>query len=102
MDDDSEIPSIFLYDNRPGGVGLTPGSYEIVERLLARALRIISGCGCQGGCPSCVISTRCAASAPDPVGAARLLNRILRSVTTTSANKEEEDAHDDEERREDH
>ena len=85
VDSSTAMPSIFIYDDRPGGIGLAPGSYEIAERLLARALRIISACGCQEGCPNCVISIHCDADIPDPVGAARLLNQILRSVKIDSA-----------------
>lgn len=50
----SEKPTIFLYDRYPGGVGLSEKVYEIMEDLLVEAERIISHCGCESGCPSCV------------------------------------------------
>ena len=50
----SEKPTIFLYDRYPGGVGLSEKVYEIMEELLAEAEQIISHCGCESGCPSCV------------------------------------------------
>lgn len=50
----SEKPTIFLYDRYPGGVGLSEKVYEIMEELLVEAEQIISHCGCESGCPSCV------------------------------------------------
>ncbi len=50
----SEKPTIFLYDRYPGGVGLSEKVYEIMEQLLTEAEQIISHCGCELGCPSCV------------------------------------------------
>jgi len=47
-------PTIFVYDVFPGGVGLSPRLFELHDRLLAAAAELIAGCGCAGGCPSCV------------------------------------------------
>ncbi|MCC6214023.1 MAG: DEAD/DEAH box helicase [Polyangiaceae bacterium] len=49
-----ESPTLFLFDQHPGGVGLAPRIYERAEELLARAATIITGCGCAHGCPACV------------------------------------------------
>jgi DEAD/DEAH box helicase domain-containing protein len=45
-------PTIFIYDGHPGGVGITRRGYEQFERLTADALRLISECPCESGCPS--------------------------------------------------
>jgi DEAD/DEAH box helicase domain-containing protein len=47
-------PTLFIYDRMPGGVGLAPRLFEQREELLFRTLRLVQGCGCEAGCPSCV------------------------------------------------
>jgi len=47
-------PTIFIYDNFPGGIGLSRPLYEVREQVLAAAAQLIRSCGCQDGCPSCV------------------------------------------------
>lgn len=51
--------TIFIYDGHPGGVGITLRGYEMFERLLADAERLIAECPCESGCPSCVQSPKC-------------------------------------------
>lgn len=50
----NERPTIFLYDSYPGGVGLSQKLFANCRDLLRSARELISGCGCGGGCPSCV------------------------------------------------
>ena len=52
-------PTIFIYDGHPGGVGITLRGYEVFERLLGDAQRLIGECPCESGCPSCVQSPKC-------------------------------------------
>jgi DEAD/DEAH box helicase domain-containing protein len=52
-------PTIFIYDGHPGGVGITRAGFERFEGLVADALRLISECPCESGCPSCVQSPKC-------------------------------------------
>jgi DEAD/DEAH box helicase domain-containing protein len=47
-------PSLFLYDNYPGGVGLSEPLYRMAPKLLAMTAELISRCECEAGCPSCV------------------------------------------------
>ncbi len=47
-------PTIFVYDVFPGGVGLSPRLYGLHDQLLGAAAELIAGCGCAGGCPSCI------------------------------------------------
>ena len=47
-------PTIFIYDNYPGGIGFTPLLYDSHEELLKNTLKLISTCTCPDGCPSCV------------------------------------------------
>jgi len=47
-------PTVFLYDNFPGGIGLAAPLYELRGQVLNRAHGLISGCACEHGCPACV------------------------------------------------
>ena len=47
-------PSIFIYDNYPGGIGFSRPLFEMHASLLARTRDLIAGCPCESGCPSCV------------------------------------------------
>src|SRR5262245_11400810 len=47
-------PAIFIYDNFPGGIGLSRPLYEIREQVLAATRQLIQSCSCDDGCPSCV------------------------------------------------
>jgi DEAD/DEAH box helicase domain-containing protein len=47
-------PTLFLYEHTPGGIGLSERIFVQRDLLLARALKLVEGCKCQGGCPACV------------------------------------------------
>ena len=47
-------PNIFIYDNYPGGIGLSQPLYDLHDRVLAETARLIRSCSCEEGCPSCV------------------------------------------------
>jgi len=47
-------PTIVLFDNIPGGIGLSENLYEIHADLVSQALDIVANCECEDGCPSCV------------------------------------------------
>jgi DEAD/DEAH box helicase domain-containing protein len=47
-------PTIYLYDNQPGGIGLAERIFEVLPDLLARGLETLEACACRSGCPSCV------------------------------------------------
>ena len=47
-------PSVYLYDNCPGGVGLSDKVFDLLPLLLSRAEELIRACPCENGCPSCV------------------------------------------------
>ena len=50
----SGAPTVFLYENHPGGVGFSDRLYTEHERLLTAARALARACPCQSGCPSCV------------------------------------------------
>lgn len=47
-------PNIFIYDNFPGGIGLSPSLFDLERELLEQCLKTIKACQCKEGCPSCV------------------------------------------------
>jgi DEAD/DEAH box helicase domain-containing protein len=53
------VPTIFLYDGHPGGIGIARTAYARFEELCRDAQRLIAECPCSGGCPSCVQSPKC-------------------------------------------
>ena len=71
-------PTVFIYDGHPGGVGITRMGFERFERLVRDAIRLISECPCEKGCPSCVQSPKCG-NLNEPLnknGALELLHRL--------------------------
>jgi len=51
---DAEEPTIFVYDNYPGGIGLSEPLFGLHDRLLAHTRTLIERCPCEVGCPACV------------------------------------------------
>jgi len=47
-------PNLFLYDNFPGGIGLSPALFKLRTTLFEACLGTIESCPCAEGCPSCV------------------------------------------------
>ena len=50
----TDLPTLILYDNCPGGVGLAEKAYKMSDTLLLHARLIAQDCHCEHGCPSCV------------------------------------------------
>ena len=53
------LPTVFVHDGYPGGVGLAATAYDALARLLDRTNDLIGNCGCRDGCPSCIHSPQC-------------------------------------------
>lgn len=72
------LPAVFVYDGLPGGAGLCTAAWERAESILESTFRLISGCGCEDGCPSCIQSPKCGAgNRPlSKQGAIELLRRL--------------------------
>jgi DEAD/DEAH box helicase domain-containing protein len=47
-------PRVFIYDNYPGGIGLSEPLHGMRAQLLHGTRELIAGCPCESGCPSCV------------------------------------------------
>ncbi len=50
----TEQPTIYIYENIPGGVGLSQKIYAESDQLFEACRNHVNKCGCPGGCPSCV------------------------------------------------
>jgi DEAD/DEAH box helicase domain-containing protein len=72
-------PTIFVYDGHPGGVGITERGFACFEGWVRDTARLLAGCPCERGCPSCVQSPKCGnLNEPlDKAGALALLRRML-------------------------
>jgi DEAD/DEAH box helicase domain-containing protein len=51
---DYDEPRVFVYDNYPGGIGLSEPLFTMRQALLAKTRDLIASCPCESGCPSCV------------------------------------------------
>jgi DEAD/DEAH box helicase domain-containing protein len=73
----SGYPTMYLYDSVPGGVGFAERCHERYAELLDTAVRIVDGCECASGCPSC--------TGPAPEGVhGRVVTRRLLDVALSS------------------
>ena len=75
-------PTVFVYDGHPGGVGITERGFERFEGWVADTVKLIRGCPCSAGCPSCVQSPKCGNlnDLLDKAGAATFLGRLEQAV----------------------
>jgi DEAD/DEAH box helicase domain-containing protein len=79
--EDTEAPTVFVYDGHPGGVGIAERGFEQFEGWVADTARLLEGCPCEHGCPSCVQSPKCGNLNEylDKAGALTLLTRMSKT-----------------------
>ena len=53
------LPTVFVYDGYPGGVGISERGYDTLEEIVRDTLGVLVRCPCKGGCPACVQSPKC-------------------------------------------
>ncbi len=53
------LPTVFVYDGHAGGVGITERGFDCFAGWAADTERLLRGCPCTSGCPSCVQSPKC-------------------------------------------
>ena len=78
-------PTVFVYDGHAGGVGITERGFEAFEGWVADTARMLEGCPCADGCPSCVQSPKCGNlnEMLDKDGALTFLRRLVAASTST-------------------
>ncbi|MBP1928652.1 DEAD/DEAH box helicase domain-containing protein [Methanolinea mesophila] len=52
-------PVIFVYDGYEGGIGLSEKAYRIFFDICDTTRRLVRDCGCEEGCPACILSPKC-------------------------------------------
>jgi DEAD/DEAH box helicase domain-containing protein len=75
-------PTVFLYDNYPGGIGLSTPLYDKRRAVVQQAYDLVTACACTDGCPACV-GPILSAGEPDshtPKEAARLVLALLSAA----------------------
>jgi len=50
----TEMPTVYVYDSYPGGIGLAEKLYDICPHVLRTCLSHLEACKCESGCPSCI------------------------------------------------
>ncbi|GAB4249000.1 MAG: DEAD/DEAH box helicase [Thermoleophilia bacterium] len=55
----TELPTIFVYDGHPGGVGIARQGFARFEQWLRDTRALVRDCPCEVGCPSCIQSPKC-------------------------------------------
>jgi DEAD/DEAH box helicase domain-containing protein len=75
-------PTIFVYDGHSGGVGITERGFEVFKGWVEDTAKLLRGCPCERGCPSCVQSPKCGnLNEPlDKAGALTVLERMLSAA----------------------
>src|SRR6266508_2118109 len=77
-------PTVFIYDGHAGGVGIARRGFDQLEGWVADTERLLAGCPCESGCPSCVQSPKCGNLNEflDKTGALTLVRRMLTARAT--------------------
>jgi DEAD/DEAH box helicase domain-containing protein len=82
--DDTEAPTVFVYDGHPGGAGFAERAYATAAAWLSATREAIAACACESGCPSCVQSPKCG-NGNNPLhkpGAIAVLDAVLAALAT--------------------
>jgi DEAD/DEAH box helicase domain-containing protein len=76
---DTGAPTVFVYDGHAGGVGIAERGFDQFEGWVADTEKLLAGCPCERGCPSCVQSPKCGNLNEflDKAGALTLLSRMI-------------------------
>jgi DEAD/DEAH box helicase domain-containing protein len=82
----TDRPTVFIYDGHPGGVGITERGFAAFEGWVEDTARMLEGCPCADGCPSCVQSPKCGNlnEMLDKAGALTFLRRMVAASTSGS------------------
>ena len=86
------VPTMYVYDRYPGGLGFSQKGYELVGEWLTMSRALIAECPCDGGCPSCVGMANLRPplhqdpdltggyAIPDKTAALEILSRMLKGI----------------------
>jgi DEAD/DEAH box helicase domain-containing protein len=73
-------PTLYLYDDYPGGIGIAAPLFQLRRELLTRSIELVAECACRHGCPACVGPILAAddVQRPSPKRAALRVLELLR------------------------
>lgn len=80
--EDTQSPTIFIYDGFQGGIGYSEVGFDRFKDLIDLTYKNISNCKCLNGCPSCILSPKCGNSNEflDKTAAKILLRLIMNAI----------------------
>ncbi|MDR2830948.1 MAG: DEAD/DEAH box helicase [Methanobrevibacter sp.] len=84
--EDTQKPSIFIYDAYEGGIGINEKAIEIFEKLIKSSSKLLESCNCDEGCPACIYSPK-SGNNNKPLhkeGTIFLLNHIKKEIKSKS------------------
>ncbi|MGC9529447.1 MAG: DEAD/DEAH box helicase [Candidatus Bipolaricaulaceae bacterium] len=75
-------PAVIVHEAFPSGVGIAAKLFAVCAAWTEAARDLVADCGCEAGCPSCVLSPRCGnQNRPmDKPGAARILAWVAAAL----------------------
>jgi len=73
----SDRPTVYVYDNYPGGVGFSQKLFHLSKDIWKACGEMIQSCGCAEGCPSCV-GPKMEVGERGKAGALNLIEWIIR------------------------
>ena len=79
-------PTLYLYDNYPGGIGLSEPLFGLRARVVGHAFDLVSACACPSGCPACIGPVLTGAEVPRSPKALAL--DVLRLLVGTPGREE--------------
>ncbi|PWI42464.1 DEAD/DEAH box helicase [Streptomyces sp. ICBB 8177] len=90
---DTGLPTVFVYDGRPGGAGFAERGFRTARAWLLATREAIAACECDFGCPSCIQSPKCG-NGNDPLDKAAAV-RLLDCLLSARPEREGPDGGDD-------
>ena len=82
-----DVPTVFLYETVPGGIGVAEKALEVWTEIVQTGMRIAERCGCVRGCPGCIVPPRLPPGYEEPrkdkalAWAKALLGKVRRGAT---------------------
>jgi DEAD/DEAH box helicase domain-containing protein len=86
------VPTVYLYDNFPGGVGLSEPLWTRQRELVQRAIELVERCDCRAGCPACVGPVLAADEEREQSTPKALARRVLGLLAAQQALDDDRDA----------
>jgi DEAD/DEAH box helicase domain-containing protein len=77
-------PTLYLYDNYPGGVGLAEPLWRRQAELVSQAIALIDGCDCAAGCPACVGPVLAGVQSASATPPKQLARHVLQALSARS------------------